>query len=310
MRLGGGALGAREERRPELDALGAERERGGDSAPVHDRARRDHGHAHAVDDLREQREASDHRLLERVQERPAMAAGLAALRDDEVDAGLLERDRLGRCRRSAREQGAGGANRLERRDPEGEAEERDALLGDHGQLRLEQRRRIERRADFGRRNAQLGVERRERVQQRRPVRLRLLDRAPREEVDPEGPVGELADPPDDRAQVVRLGPGATERPERPGVRHRGDELGRRRPDHGRLQDRIADAEQLGRPRGAPAHRGETTAASRSVAPRRLTWSSAAVGGAPDEAAQWRRSRTRAALRVATERAVPAPCLVR
>jgi hypothetical protein len=105
VRLGGGALRRAEERRPELDALRAERERSGDAATVHDRAGGDHRHAHAVDDLWKQREAAHQRVVERMQEPLAMAAGLAPLRDDEVHARLFERGRLGcgRCRaRSAR----------------------------------------------------------------------------------------------------------------------------------------------------------------------------------------------------------------
>ena len=65
---------------------GAERERGGDAAPVGDPARRDHRHAHRVDDLRHERDRADERLLGRPQERDAVTGRLGAARDDRVHA--------------------------------------------------------------------------------------------------------------------------------------------------------------------------------------------------------------------------------
>ena len=57
-------LWAAEERRAELDALGAECERGGDPAAVHDPARVHNGNRDAVDDLGHERHAAHERALE------------------------------------------------------------------------------------------------------------------------------------------------------------------------------------------------------------------------------------------------------
>jgi hypothetical protein len=77
-----------------LDAGRAERERGGDSAPIHDAAGGEHRHAHRVDDLRHERHAADEPRLERLGEGAPVRARLAALRDDRVDAIALEHQRF------------------------------------------------------------------------------------------------------------------------------------------------------------------------------------------------------------------------
>ena len=73
---------------PDPHAVGTERERGGEAAPVEDAAGGDHGHAVAdrVDDLRDERHRRD---------LSGVPAGLGALRDDEVAAGLDRGDRRG-----------------------------------------------------------------------------------------------------------------------------------------------------------------------------------------------------------------------
>ena len=67
-----------------------------------------------------------------------MTAGLEPLRDDDVDPGLLERDRLcDRRRRPDRDR----LEAIERRDAEGEAEDPHILLGEHGELVVDRPRR-------------------------------------------------------------------------------------------------------------------------------------------------------------------------
>ncbi len=56
---------------------------------------RDHGHVHRIDDLRDQGEGPDERLLGRAQERHPMPAGLRPGRDHGIHSRCGERDRLG-----------------------------------------------------------------------------------------------------------------------------------------------------------------------------------------------------------------------
>ena len=83
----GARLGRRDEAGPDPHAVGAEREGGGETPAVEDAAGRDHGHAVAdgVDDLGHERHG---------RHRPGVAAGLGALGDDEIAAGLDRGDRV------------------------------------------------------------------------------------------------------------------------------------------------------------------------------------------------------------------------
>ncbi len=102
-------LGAADEGGAELDAGGAEGEGGGDAAAVGDAAGGDHRHGDGVGDLRDQRERADAGVVGLDGEGAAVAAGLPALGDDRVDAGLVERAGLGDRGGGAEDAGAGGA---------------------------------------------------------------------------------------------------------------------------------------------------------------------------------------------------------
>ena len=95
-RCGGGDLRLRTAQvgAADLHAGGAERECRRDPARVADGAGRDHRHLHRIDHLRHQREGADLRRQIVGQEHAAMAARLAALRDDRIDAALLQPARL------------------------------------------------------------------------------------------------------------------------------------------------------------------------------------------------------------------------
>ena len=73
--------------------------RGRDPAAVGDPAGREHRHGYRVDDLRDQREGADERVLGGSQERDAVTGSLRAARDDRVDSDGIERDGLGDGRR-------------------------------------------------------------------------------------------------------------------------------------------------------------------------------------------------------------------
>jgi hypothetical protein len=67
------------------DALGAQRQAGGEAAAVIEAAGADHGDLHRFDRLGQQRQGADE---------ARMAAAFAALADDRVTAGLLGLDRV------------------------------------------------------------------------------------------------------------------------------------------------------------------------------------------------------------------------
>jgi hypothetical protein len=112
--------------------LRPERERGRDPAPVDNPARGDDRHRHRVDDLRHKSDEADEPVLERANERPAVAARLRALCDDDINPGPRKRGRLLRCCRRAHQDNA--LKLVERRDSEGEAEHRHPLLGHDREL--------------------------------------------------------------------------------------------------------------------------------------------------------------------------------
>ena len=106
--------------RADRRGIGAERERGGDPAAVHDGAGGDHRHLDPVGDLGEQREEADEVLRRIAKERAPVAAGFAALGDHRVDARRLERGRLVGGGRGSDHDGLGGLQRREVRNTEGE----------------------------------------------------------------------------------------------------------------------------------------------------------------------------------------------
>ena len=132
-----------------------------------------------------------------------MTACLAPLRDDEIDPSLLERDGFLDRRRGPYADASRLANEIEGRDPEGEAEDGNPLLGDDYELPFEHPCHRGRRRRLGIAETELGEIRAERVRHRvdHPVwRLRCL--FPREEVDGERAVRERARLTDRLAQCV------------------------------------------------------------------------------------------------------------
>jgi hypothetical protein len=243
-----------EKGRPELDALGAERQRSGDAAPVHQAAGKNDGHLDAVDELGHERDTADETLLERSEERAAVAAGFGRLRDHDVDAGLLQHDRFRDGRGGTENRAAGLLHNREVGDPESEAEDRDALLCDDLKLRVDEARRRRpklaraRQAELVPVALELSLHRLDRLRVDRPD----VDR--REEIDREGLARPRANGANRVAQRVRREHRAAERPQRAGVRDGGDELRRSESArHRRLHDRVTDAEQARDARCGPAH---------------------------------------------------------
>src|SRR2546422_2562667 len=95
--LRGAAFGTRDERGAELRGLRAKRQDRRNPGSVHDAARGDDRQLHRAHDQARQRERAGERLVGIAQIAAAMPAGLAALRDDEVEAERFES--LGLCRR-------------------------------------------------------------------------------------------------------------------------------------------------------------------------------------------------------------------
>src|SRR5262249_20226870 len=85
------ALTRHDEARPDLGALGAERENGGEARAIGDATGGDDGDTDGVDDLRHERQRADALGGDalRLDAQRAMTAGLAALRDDRVHAHAL-----------------------------------------------------------------------------------------------------------------------------------------------------------------------------------------------------------------------------
>jgi hypothetical protein len=87
--------------------------------------------------------------------------------------------------------------------------------------------------------------------------LQALAHVPGEdEVDPEGPVGELADPAEKRADLLGLAPRDRQHPERAGVRHRRHKFRAGQVGDRGLDDGHVEVEEPGQ-RGVE-HRGERT----------------------------------------------------
>src|SRR5438094_4623961 len=95
--LRGAAFGTRDEGRAELRGLRAQREDRRNPGSAHDAARGDDRQLHRAHDQARQRERAGERLVGIAQVAAAMPAGLAALRDDEVEAERFES--LGLCHR-------------------------------------------------------------------------------------------------------------------------------------------------------------------------------------------------------------------
>src|SRR5712664_2070736 len=95
--LGGAAFGTRDERGAELRCLRAQRQDRRNPGAVHDAARGDDRQLRLAHDEARQRERAGERLVGVAQIAAAMPAGLAALRDDEVEAERFES--FGLCHR-------------------------------------------------------------------------------------------------------------------------------------------------------------------------------------------------------------------
>ena len=213
----GASLGG-DEARAEVDADRAEHQRRRDAAPVEDAAGRHHrDRRYRVDHLRHQRHGAD---------LPAIAAGLAALRDDDVDAALGRLDRLrdgGDLQHHARP----GRMRLPHQVA-GIAERE----GDDGRARLQRAAK------------RLGVERlRNMIDGERLVGegLHHLDVAP-----------DRGGGPEQRADAAEAAL----------VRHRSGELGRGGRAHRREDDRNVDAEEI--TQACPEHASSPVSAAYSI----------------------------------------------
>ena len=251
-----------QERRAHLHAGRAERQCGRDPAPIGDPAGGDHGHRHRVDDLRNQRDRADERLLGSPQERHPMPTGLEPGGHDRVHAALLELDRLvDRGRRAHRRMRALAHSRprpraaRRTRSSPGRPRRQDGVP-----LLLERREegggRLLRRGQ-----SDLVEEGTEGVDGclvvagcERGIRRGIRQRQPHVEI--ERPARRGADRRHrlgDAAGVVRVEP---ERPEPAELAHRGRELDRRQPAERPEHDRVVDAE----------HRGELGRAIGHVSP--------------------------------------------
>jgi hypothetical protein len=91
-----------EERGADLHSVGTQRKRGDDPPGIGDAAGCDDRRRHLLDRDPDERQRSDQRVLRRREEGSAMTARLGSGRDDDVDAGLVERHCLIR-RRGGRE---------------------------------------------------------------------------------------------------------------------------------------------------------------------------------------------------------------
>src|SRR5258708_310837 len=100
------ALGAGNERRPELRRLGAEGEHRGNSGAVHDAASGDHGYFHRAHDQPGERERTGKGFLRIAQVGAPVTPGFAALRDDEVEAERLEALRFRNAGRASSDEDA------------------------------------------------------------------------------------------------------------------------------------------------------------------------------------------------------------
>ena len=186
------ALGAAEERRPELDAFGAERECGGDAAAVHDPAGEQAPGTETRSTIRGTSATPPTTACSNGRGTCRGAARLAGLGDHRVHAEPLAARRPLDRRRRAEDDAARLPYRLERENAEREAEHRHALVGDHCELRLEQPRRRSRGTSCG-----SGSQARRGAARGRPASastasLDLGRRQRREEVDRERPVGQPA----------------------------------------------------------------------------------------------------------------------
>ena len=174
-----------------------------------------------------------------------MPARLTALCHDRVDATLLERNGLGGRGGGAEDHAARLLDRLEGRDAEGEAEDRDARLDDDRELvvgvpgRQRRKRLLLRQAELGTYRREQGGHRCERLRVDR--RRRQRD----EEVHAERSVGQLSDGPIvSRSSSGESSAPAVDRAEPTHVGDRSHELGRdEAARHGGLHDRVARAQE-------------------------------------------------------------------
>ena len=186
--LGNPGLVTRQERGAHLHSAGAEGERRRDPAPVHDSARRDHGDRDGIDDLGHEGHRPHHRSVEVARKRSPVATGLAALRDDGLDASVFEREGLVDGRRRADQEHPAFLHRIAcalRKHAEREAEDRCSALERRSELVVEGA--AGRRRDRGRRQPELSVERGHALERRARVRELERCRQRRKEVDAERP---------------------------------------------------------------------------------------------------------------------------
>ena len=176
-----------------------------------------------------------------------MAAGLGTLSDHRIGARGLQVERLGH-RRGTREDGHAGVAAGGERPGLGQAE----VEADHRRGQFEQRLESSlveadlRRGGLGRlAQSELVVERCD-LGPGRAGGIRIHGgRLMTEEVELEGPVGGRAHGRRLAAELVDREHRRAEPSESAGRTHSGGELGRGHAGHGRLEDRMLDAEQLG-----------------------------------------------------------------
>ena len=84
----GGRFGTADKGRAHLRGGGAQPQRRGDARAIHDPARRDHRQIEILHQQARQRESAQPVVMRGIIEQAAMAAGLVALRDNGIDAGI------------------------------------------------------------------------------------------------------------------------------------------------------------------------------------------------------------------------------
>ena len=214
-------------------------------------------------------------MIVRPRKRAAMATRFASLRDDDVDAGALERNRFVNGGRGAGKREAARLDllsRVDRQHAEREAEDRRAAREGRIELRVEIARRGRRR--FGPRQAELFEKRRDARDRRRRVDRSRQRRLGNEQVDAERtrrfrPHGcaDFENLP--RRQIRR-----TDRSERARFAHCRHERGRiSSTGHRRLNDWMLQTERLGQD-GRDRHVVRASCTSRSSATRTIRLKSA------------------------------------
>ena len=256
-----GGLPGGDEPRAQHHALGAQRESGDQASPVGDAAGGDHRRPDRVDDLRNERDGRHALGAGRLDPRGPMAARLAALGHDGVDAGADDGARVldaADHRDDLDVALVAAADHVGARIAERDGEHGDALLQDDLERGVDDVGQAG-RPRLGGRQAEPLTEAIERVLNRAHARLRdraHVDRrshlAVQPQVHAERSVGEPPHGADRPSHSVgwQLEPG--DDPEAAGFRHLGHQLGTGHAAHPRLHDRIVDTQQVAQ-RRAQAH---------------------------------------------------------